>query len=534
MSQVFKLLVYAIVFIGLIYLISTFFVFPNNPITDLKKELKLAETNLGVFNSKKIMFSKPISFNSKTFNSVNTLVSFECNSVKKCDPTKIQVDFNFVKIKEKQEILTSFRCVKNHDFKNCKIFFGKEPAQINIVKTNLNNSKINLDEEKPVLEFSYSNIGSIDANNCIALINLKKEDFENNHKTKINYLNEEINLGIVNVEEQKQFKKELNILDEGKYFLNLKLFCSNAGFSEKTINFTTTKSIASTNCEATNLGEVYALGEKNYVECYCNNCNYAFECQQKCNAKYSNYSFEMNSKQKAISETTQEPTQTTVCGNGKIESNEECETNKDCKNNQKCENCKCVENETLSNNCEVVEGQELSFITSKPCITAEGIDAILKKYNSPAQGIGQYAYKLGEEYQIDPAIALAFFKHESLFGTLGKARKTKSWGNIRYHNFCFGSSFGGNCVYCNGVYNDPVEGEFVGNYKGFCIYSSFKESLRDWFRLLKYGSSYFRAGRTTVEKVLPKYAPSTENDTLNYINFVRKYTKKFREAYPNN
>ncbi len=40
-------------------------------------------------------------------------------------------------------------------------------------------------------------------------------------------------------------------------------------------------------------------------------------------------------------------------------------------------------------------------------------------------------YDLGVKYGIDPIYALAFFQHESDFGTTDEARKTLSLGNER-------------------------------------------------------------------------------------------------------
>jgi hypothetical protein len=58
----------------------------------------------------------------------------------------------------------------------------------------------------------------------------------------------------------------------------------------------------------------------------------------------------------------------------------------------------------------------------QPTVTASFINQVLAYYHSPAQGQGQALYDLGIKYHIDPAFALAFFGHESTFGTQGEAR----------------------------------------------------------------------------------------------------------------
>src|SRR5438128_2528842 len=61
-------------------------------------------------------------------------------------------------------------------------------------------------------------------------------------------------------------------------------------------------------------------------------------------------------------------------------------------------------------------------VLSAPTITADFINRVLASYNSPAAGKGQALYNYGVQYGIDPAFALAFFLHESQFGTAGVAR----------------------------------------------------------------------------------------------------------------
>jgi hypothetical protein len=70
-------------------------------------------------------------------------------------------------------------------------------------------------------------------------------------------------------------------------------------------------------------------------------------------------------------------------------------------------------------------------VLSKPTITAAFINQVLAAYHSPATGKGQALYDDGVQYGIDPAFALAFFMHESTFGTAGEARITLALGNLR-------------------------------------------------------------------------------------------------------
>jgi len=58
-------------------------------------------------------------------------------------------------------------------------------------------------------------------------------------------------------------------------------------------------------------------------------------------------------------------------------------------------------------------------VVARPSIQVNFINLVLSAYHSPAAGKGQALYDLGVQYGIDPAFALAFFMHESSFGTQG-------------------------------------------------------------------------------------------------------------------
>src|SRR2546430_2552033 len=58
-------------------------------------------------------------------------------------------------------------------------------------------------------------------------------------------------------------------------------------------------------------------------------------------------------------------------------------------------------------------------VVASPSIQAGFINQVLSTYKSPAGGRGQTLHDLGVQYGIDPIYALAFFMHESSFGTKG-------------------------------------------------------------------------------------------------------------------
>jgi hypothetical protein len=135
-------------------------------------------------------------------------------------------------------------------------------------------------------------------------------------------------------------------------------------------------------------------------------------------------------------------------------------------------------------------------VLGKPTINADFINQVLASYHSPAAGKGQALFDLGVKYGIDPVFALAFFMHESLFGTTGVARDTLSLGNLR-------------CIKTR-----PCIDQNIG---GFAQMYSWEDGFEQWYKLVRnlYVAQW---GLVTVDQIIPTYAPSSDhNNVAGYI-----------------
>jgi hypothetical protein len=132
--------------------------------------------------------------------------------------------------------------------------------------------------------------------------------------------------------------------------------------------------------------------------------------------------------------------------------------------------------------------QTASFsVIGLPTINAAFIDQVLAAHHSPAQGTGAVFYADGLQYGIDPAFALAFFQHDSDFGTAGVARYTQSIGNIK--------CTGGNC------------------YDGFQVYPGWAAGIQAWYSLIR--NSYINQQHLfTVAQIIPVYAPGSDGNNV--------------------
>ena len=135
-------------------------------------------------------------------------------------------------------------------------------------------------------------------------------------------------------------------------------------------------------------------------------------------------------------------------------------------------------------------------VLGKPTISANLINQVLAYYHSPAAGKGQTMYNLGVKYGIDPVFALAFFMHESLFGTTGEARATLSLGNSR-------------CI--------PTRPCIDQNRGGYAKMYSWEDGFDQFYKLIRnlYVAQW---GLVTIDQIIPTYAPNSDgNNEKEYI-----------------
>lgn len=146
-------------------------------------------------------------------------------------------------------------------------------------------------------------------------------------------------------------------------------------------------------------------------------------------------------------------------------------------------------------------------VTRAPSIPPDTINKLLCKYgNSQVCGTGQALYQDGQTYNIDPAFALAFFWHESNFGTKGEAQYSKSLGNLR-------------CIDNEASCTD-----------GYAWFNSWEDGYNAWYSLIS--NLYIKQwGLTTINQIIPKYAPSSDhNNEQAYISNVCSLVNTWRNG----
>jgi hypothetical protein len=148
-------------------------------------------------------------------------------------------------------------------------------------------------------------------------------------------------------------------------------------------------------------------------------------------------------------------------------------------------------------------------VLGPPTVSAAFIDQVLSVYHSPAAGLGQALYDDGVRTGIDPVYALAFFMHESSFGTTGEARKTLALGNER-------------CI--------PDRPCVDLDRGGYAQMESWEDGFSHWYTLILtlYVNEWHRV---TIEQMIPKYAPGSDgNDEAAYVAAIKHAVDTWRRG----
>jgi hypothetical protein len=156
-------------------------------------------------------------------------------------------------------------------------------------------------------------------------------------------------------------------------------------------------------------------------------------------------------------------------------------------------------------NATLVQQASSYSVLGSPTVSAAFMNQVLAANHSPAAGKGQALFDYGVQYGVDPVYALAFFMHESSFGTTGIAQYTRSLGNLR----------------CIPIYSC---------YNGFSSFPTWEAGFEAWYQLIRnvYVDTWHLV---TIEQIIPTYAPSSDNNNVGaYINAVESAIDGWRSG----
>ncbi len=149
--------------------------------------------------------------------------------------------------------------------------------------------------------------------------------------------------------------------------------------------------------------------------------------------------------------------------------------------------------ENCSGSATITDGGSNMPITGPSTISAKRYDQILSEMGSPMQGVGTFAVRKGNEYDLNAAVPLAFFRVESTYG------KNPSWAGFKPDG---STTYNIGNIICAG---------YATCYGRFRDYLSWEVGLEDWYKLLS--NEYVKGrGLTQLLPILEVYAPRSDNN----------------------
>ncbi|MBI2529514.1 MAG: hypothetical protein HYW05_00010 [Candidatus Diapherotrites archaeon] len=295
MDTAFKMLVSAIAAIALIMVLLNYILPYFLQTQDVEREIGVllteAEFSPGKYKSASIQLTSGANLRAENFDSDNRSVAFSCNSAELCLD---YISYDEREMKVKRNILTtaSARCAYAHDLFTCKIYFGKEPAQLEIREAQVKES-IDLGKSENIAKFVVKNTGDVEARNVKATAKIYRRYFADFEWKKEFVRQNEKTLGNIDAGAGLNAEIELLIGESGNYAVEIIASAEDAGFDSAEKTF---EAIGAINlCNATTQ-EGYATYNSESDKCrrksFCNSCTYAFECRDAWKVKSAGKTFE--------------------------------------------------------------------------------------------------------------------------------------------------------------------------------------------------------------------------------------------------
>lgn len=278
---VFRLAIFAIVTLVIIFIVSSFFIEEErNTIEELLTSLDFAESNPGTGVIKQILIEKDFAVNAKNvFDSPQRSVSFKCDSLY-CTQNIFQVSSRNLIVKDQISIQYTTRCVFEKNLFNCKIYFGTSPAQLVVSGVTIKEN-FDLESETVDLKFLIKNIGAQNAAEVITEVKIFKQGTEEGKPIENLYSDSVFeNTKLIETQKEIEVNLELPIKDSGEYAVEINTSGLDAGVDSKRATFFAQGNISSSNCKANEKLDTFLNETLNQciTRYTCSGCEFAFEC----------------------------------------------------------------------------------------------------------------------------------------------------------------------------------------------------------------------------------------------------------------
>ena len=302
MNLSFRMLVYAIIVVAILFIIYTIYlnVFPPKSFADELKD-GLATANTQAFLGEYFLITRrPIPggtiVNRGFFDTENMSVSFECTSAGECCPRgelcEKPVEWDYDKLSFKNEVTSSVsvRCIRYGGTPACKFYFVELPAQAKINSAEL----IEQDGKEAGVSIEVENAGK----QTLTLGQLSLALYKD---VKGDWVDTEFVSAPRELESLEEGKKHRFLWDfdfevGGNYMAEFKFEGSNAGFDTAQVTIDV-KGFEACDIDRREPETIAIIDSDQFREIhYCIGCNTAYECLSAWNREYPEFDYELLTK----------------------------------------------------------------------------------------------------------------------------------------------------------------------------------------------------------------------------------------------
>jgi hypothetical protein len=290
--NVFRILVYAIVAFAviafiLLYLAPLFFP-SESPLELMDIQLDKAELRLGSFASETINYSSGSLIQARNLDSSSRSLRFQCTDGSLCcglgeDCGRIEWDERKVKFNQSAGVRTHFRCVYEAGIASCTIYFGKAPAQVELLNLPGQAEKVlfDLKTKEPVISFQVTNTGDEDMLNPIQISYeiTKDDDFQFEGSMEVNALKKGESQPVTLNLDKTRF------LEIGEHIMTVKAEAMEAGFDEAPIGIHIA-GMPEESCVTTTEGNLQWIDAGCIKKYFCSDCRLALSCDEAWEKKF--------------------------------------------------------------------------------------------------------------------------------------------------------------------------------------------------------------------------------------------------------
>jgi hypothetical protein len=166
-----------------------------------------------------------------------------------------------------------------------------------------------------------------------------------------------------------------------------------------------------------------------------------------------------------------------------------------------------------------VGGTSGGDLANADALTLEQIQQILKNAGRQGKNLLPYAQQIHDsahKFNINPLLALAFFQHDSGYGSAGAGKTCRNPGNISERTDKYKKSGAEGLGRCDRIY---------GGSHRWQAFSTYGDGAQAQMWLLR--TKYLDDGLDSIEELVARYAPDGDgsNNEAVYVATIKKYMK---------